>query len=220
MRKALTPTLLVVPASCGGETQSPGLPKDVTAIVFLQRVARHETGNVFDYLDYQPGARIVKLEPPSASGKLTVLTSDPMWDGADFMSWDLSFDARTIVFSARLAGDDHYHVFTMNLDGTNPKQLTDGGNDYVYPIFVPGQKILYMTNKVVEAGAPQFRDKYERATTAQVGLINLDGSGEVLGPRNVSHRVAPALMPDGRILYTEWLHLGEVNDGHLRLMNG
>src|SRR5205814_3642976 len=35
----------------------------------------------------------------------------------------------------------------------------------------------------------------------------------------VSHRVAPALLPDGNVVYTEWLHLGDVNEGHLRLMN-
>jgi hypothetical protein len=72
---------------------------------------------------------------------------------------------------------------------------------------------------VVEEGTPQFQDEYERATTAQVGIKNLDGSNEVLGARNVSHRVAPALLPDGNVVYTEWLHLGDVNDGHLRVMN-
>jgi hypothetical protein len=72
---------------------------------------------------------------------------------------------------------------------------------------------------VVEEGTPQFQDEYERQTTAQVGVVGQDGTGETLGPRNVSHRVAPALLPDGNVVYTEWLHLGDVNDGHLRLMN-
>src|SRR5262249_5619254 len=65
----------------------------------------------------------------------------------------------------------------------------------------------------------QFRDEYERQTTAQVGNINVDGSNLVLGPRNVSHRVSPTVLPDGRVLYTEWRHMGMVNDGHLRQMN-
>ena len=125
MRKPLGVLLVLALASCGGEGQGPGLPKDVTSIIFLQRVARNQTGNVFDYLDYVAGGRIVKLEPPAANGKLTVLTSDPMFDGADFMSWELSFDARTLVFSARLASDQHYHVFSINIDGTSPKQLKD-----------------------------------------------------------------------------------------------
>jgi hypothetical protein len=208
-----------VGCTSGGST-TPGVPPEVKAIIFLQRAARNEgVGNVFDYAGYKPGARLLKLEPPSADGKLTVLTEGAMFTGADIMSWDLSFDAQMVVFSARLKDDDHYQLFTMRVDGTNPKQITEGPVDYVYPIFLPGQKIMFTTSKVVEEGAPQFQDEYERATTAQVGIRNLDGSNEILGPRNVSHRVAPALMPDANVLYTEWLHLGEVNDGHLRLMN-
>jgi Hydrazine synthase alpha subunit middle domain len=212
-------------SSGGGSTDPQTLPADVSAIVFLQRKPRSDTGNVFEYTSYQPGARLVKLEPPSADGKLTVLTSDPRFENADIMAYDLSFDAKAIVFSARLADSGQYQIFSMNLDGTELKQLTEGGNDYVYPMYLPGGKIFYTTNLNVEkvldplSNSKQFVDEYERATTAQVGTMNLDGSGKQYGPRNVSHRVSPALMPDGSVLYTEWRHMGGVNDGHLRMMN-
>ena len=65
----------------------------------------------------------------------------------------------------------------------------------------------------------QFKDEYERAVTAQVGTVSTSGTNLQLGPRNVSHRVSPALLPDGHVLYTEWMHMGEVNEGHLRMMN-
>src|SRR5262249_19219093 len=96
---------------------------------------------------------------------------------------------------------------------------------YVYPLYLPGGKIFFTTNLDVETyldptvASSQFRDEYERATTAQVGTINLDGTGMQLGGRNVSHRVSPALLPDGRVMYTEWRHMGGVNDGHIREMN-
>jgi hypothetical protein len=210
---------LLAGCSSSGQSGSPGLPEEVKAVVFMQRMALSNAGNVFDYTSYEPGGRIVKLEPPAANGKLTVLTSDPMWDGADFMAWDLSFDAKSIVFAARLKSDAHYQIFSMNQDGTNIRQLTEGDVDHVYPVYLPGQKIFFTTNESVEEGAKQFEDEYERQTTAQVGIMSEDGSNVVLGPRNVSHRVSPTLMPDGRVLYTEWRHLGMVNDGHLRLMN-
>jgi hypothetical protein len=211
---------LTAGCTLSSDTASPGIPEDVRAVVFLQRVARNDgVGNVFDYTSFQPGGRLVKLEPPSADGKLTVLTSDPMFANADIMAWDLSFDAKTIVLSARRQSDRTYQLFIMNVDGSNPKQITEGPDDYVYPIFVPGQRVMFMASKSVEAGSPQFQDEYERQRTAQVGTINMDGSNEQLGPRNVSHRVAPALLPDGNVLYTEWRHLGDINDGHLRVMN-
>ncbi|HEY2728769.1 MAG TPA: hypothetical protein VGK52_02440 [Polyangia bacterium] len=224
---ALSTLALAFGGACSKNNAS-ALPDDVRAIVFLQRMPRTDAGNVFEYTSFVAGGRLVKLEPPSADGKLTVLTSDAMFDGADVMSYDLSFDALSLVFSARLANTDHYNIFSMNLDGTNLKQLTDGGNDYVYPMYLPGSKIFFTTNLNVEneqssltysPDAKQFKDEYERATTAQVGTMNVDGTAMQLGPRNVSHRVAPALLPDGRVLYTEWRHMGAVNDGHLRMMN-
>ena len=84
---------------------------------------------------------------------------------------------------------------------------------------------MFMSNLNVEqtldasSTSSQFADEYERATTAQAGTINLDGSGMTMGARNVSHRVSPALLEDGQIVYTEWRHMGMVNDGHLRMMN-
>jgi hypothetical protein len=209
---------------CKGSTDAPSddsgvLPGGVESIIFLQRVARSGTGNVFDYTSFRPGGKIVRLSPPSADGTLTNLTAGPIFDGADFMSWDLSYDARTIVFSARLKDDSHYQLYTMGVDGSNPQQITEGPDHYVYPVFVPGQRVMFMTSKSVEPGAKQFSDEYERQTTTQVGIINMNGTAETLGPRNLSHRVAPAVLPNGSVVYTEWRHLGVINDGHLRVMN-
>ncbi|HEY7373558.1 MAG TPA: hypothetical protein VIF57_15465 [Polyangia bacterium] len=204
------------------------------AIVFLQRMPRGDQGNVFDYTSYAAGGRLVKLEPPSANGTPTTLfpTAQTCIDLGldascvgqfDIMSYDINFNADTIVLSASMGGK--YDLYSIAVDGTNAKQLTEGGNDYVYPTYLPGGKIMFMTNLNVEQMADpsstsnQFKDEYERATTAQVGTINVDGTGMVLGARNVSHRVSPALLPDGQIVYTEWRHMGETNDGHLRMMN-
>jgi hypothetical protein len=216
----LLPLWLLAGCSTGTDAPSPGIPADVTGVMFLQRVARNDgVGNVFDYTSFEPGARLVKLEPPSADGKRTTLTYDPLFANCDIMSYDLSFDAKTVVLSARQQGQPRYQLYVMNADGSGARQITEGPYDYVYPVFLPGQRILFMASKSVEPGSPQFQDEYERQTTAQVGTINMDGSMETLGPRNVSHRVSPAVMPNGSVLYTEWRHLGDVNDGHLRVMN-
>jgi hypothetical protein len=222
--------------ACGGGTQSnsSALPADVKAILFLQRSPRDSEGNVFDYTSYASGGRLVKLEPPSADGTLTPIVDVETFkaafpgdgvDGIDIQSYDLSFDAKAVVFAASLGGGK-YQIFSSNLDGTDFKQLTGDDSDHVYPIYLAGQKILYMTNATADGAAsveasdtPQFRDEYERATTAQVATMNLDGSNVQFGARNVSHRVAPALLPDGHVAYTEWRHMGPVNDGHLRQMN-
>src|SRR4051812_6799337 len=71
---------MLAAAACNSADSGQGgtgsiLPADVHAIVFLQRVPRDSNGNVFDYASYVAGGRIMKLEPPSPSGKLTDLTA-------------------------------------------------------------------------------------------------------------------------------------------------
>jgi len=243
---ALLPVALLAPiAGCSNGSDGGALPPDVKAIVFLQRTPRGDQGNVFDYTSYSAGGRLVMLSPPSADGvKTTLFPTDATCRGlydpndanveslvadcvnkSDIQSYDINFNADRIAFSARIPGSDKYQLFSIAVDGTDVKQLTEGGNDFVYPIYLPGGKIMFTSNLNVEqtldpsSTSNQFKDEYERATTAQAGTINLDGSQMTMGARNVSHRVSPALLEDGQIVYTEWRHMGMVNDGHLRMMN-
>lgn len=211
---------------CGGDGDS-GPLGNVDALVILQRVKRNDTGDVFQYNSYVPGARLIKLSPPTADGTKTTLCCDnagPEFAGMDIQSYDLSFDAQQIVFAGRSANDSHYGLFLLTLsDGSVTQIATDPGRDYVSPLFLPGDKIMFTTNAVVSNPAtdpmpPQHRDEYERGVTTQMGVINLDGTNEQLGPRNLSHRVQPSLASDGHIILTQWDHLGEENSGHLMFM--
>jgi hypothetical protein len=226
MRKLLTLAMAAaVPLGCdSGQTNVLG---GVPAIAYISR-SPVDTGNVFSYTGDGKDGNIFTLTPPTASGVRKNITN---WQGGDVNSMDLSFDGRELVFSGRAPGDDKYHIFRINVDGTNscdaakgkvsygPCQITMGVNDEVYPIYLPAGRIFYVTNRNVEGGStPQFSDEYERATTSQVATMNVDGSDQQLGPRNVSHRVAPTLLSDGRVLLTEWRHLGDVNEGDLTIM--
>lgn len=208
---------------CGGSTDSSGPLGNIDSLVILQRVRQNDTGDIFQYTSYTPGARLVKLEPPTADGQLTVLCCDKA--GADFAaidinSYDIAFDAKTIVFSGKKSASDAYGLFILNLaDGSVTQLATDPSRDYVTPIFLPDNKIMFTTNAVVEQGAPQHRDEYERGTTSQLGIIDVAGTNEQLGPRNLSHRTAPSLMSDGRVIFTQWDHLGPENSGHLMFVD-
>jgi hypothetical protein len=227
MRKQLLVLLLgATTAAC--DSGQANVLEGVPSIVYIQRTVT-DTGNVFDYTGGGTSGNLFSLTPPTASGVKKNLTN---WTGADINALDLSFDAREIAFSAKAPGEDNFHIFRINVDGTNPCdaaqgkvsqgacQITMSSNDEVYPIYIPGGRIFFVTNKNVEGPTvPQFRDEYERATTAQAATVNLDGSDPQLGPRNVSHRVAPHLMSDGRVVLTEWRHLGETNEGDLTILN-
>lgn len=224
---ALSTALLSV-AGAGCTSDSNG-PIEADALIILQRPARNDMGDIFQYTSYVPTtasgkhARLVKLSPPTADGTLTPICCDkagPEFENIDISGYDLSFDAKQIVFSGKLSERTTYGLFLLNLeDGAVTKIATDPGRDYTAPIFLPGEKIMFTTNAIVEANAPQHRDEYERGTTLQIGRINADGTNEELGPRNLSHRTFPTLASDGHVMLTQWDHLGNMNAGHLLFMN-
>ncbi len=217
--------LAIGATACGGG--DPGPLDGVDSIVFLQRPARNEMGDIFQYTSYLPGARLVKLSPPTADGQLTNLCCDQAgaeYANIDISGYDLSFDAREIVFSGKLSAQQHYALFVLHLDTGAVDQLAaDPNHDYVSPVFLPGDKVLFLTNETVPEVpgqlTAQHRDEYERGETLQLGVMNKDGTGRRLGARNLSHRVFPTLMSDGRVMATQWDHLGDMNAGHLMYFN-
>lgn len=223
-----TALLTAAGAGCGSDDNS-GPLGNVDSLVILQRPKRNDMGDIFQYTSYKPktesgvNARLIKLEPPTADGKQTVICCDqagPEFANIDISGYDISFDAKQIVFSGKLSGGTTYGLFLLTLADNSVEQIpTDPARDYVSPIFLPGDKIMFTTNSVVEAGARQHRDEYERGTTLQLGRINIDGTGEELGPRNLSHRTFPTLVSDGRVMFTQWDHLGPMNAGHLMFAN-
>jgi hydrazine synthase alpha subunit-like protein len=214
----------------GGNGEDTGPLGSVQSLVILQRPKRNDTGDIFQYTSYVPGARLVKLEPPTADGTLTTLCCDKAgleYAKIDISSYDIAFDAKSIVFSGKLSDADHYALYLLQLaDGSVSSLLADPLHDIVSPVFLPGDRVMFTTNGVVNSkpgeideGAKQHRDEYERGVTIQLGRVNLDGSGLELGPRNLSHRTAPSLASDGRVVFTQWDHLGPENSGHLMFVN-
>ncbi len=201
---------------CGGG-DSGGPLSNVDSLIILQRPKRG-VGNVFEYNSYKPGARLVQLKPPTANGTVTPICcgQDPDFKDVDIAAYDLSFDARTVVFSARRGSDPTYGLYLLQLsDGKITQVATNPLNDFVSPIFLPGNRILFMTNERVDTDVKQHEDEYERATTSQLGRVNIDGTGLELGARNLSHRSFPSLMSDGRVIFTQWDHLGTTNEANL-----
>jgi len=234
-RIAIGSALAIAATSVGCGEDNTGPLANVESLVILQRPKRNEMGDVFQYTSYVPTARLVKLSPPTADGTLTTLCCDQAgseFAQIDISNYDISFDAKQIVFAGKLNANERYGLFLLELESGAVTQIaTDPQRDYVNPVFLPGDKILFTTNAVVknlatglggsaiDANPPQHVDEYERGRTLQMGTINLDGTGEMLGPRNLSHRTFPTLVSDGRIMITQWDHLGPVNAGHLMFMN-
>jgi hypothetical protein len=202
----------------------------VDALVFAKRAFLEKSGEenvsggsgrVVDYQRYTPGGGVFVLTPPTPDGTLRELTKQ--YSDVDIAGLDLSFDAKQVVFSMRHHDDDgHYHLYTAKVDGSEkPKQLTFAMADDVRPIFVPGDRVAFVTNETYTPMGTRA-DEYNHGREAtQIGTISsISGDADrKLCAQNLSHTADPFLLSDGTIGYSRWEHLGPTNDVKLFRMN-
>ena len=137
--------------------------------------------------------------------------------GGSFLSPDLSYDGKTIVFAyVECKGDrDHrhhtdpsrghwneqrcYHIFKVNADGSVLEQLTDGTWNDFDPCWLPNGRIAFISER---------RGGYLRCgrvcPTYTLHDLNADGSDiRCLSPHE-TNEWHPSVTNDGRIIYTRW----------------
>ena len=223
------PTLTALLVACSGGDPGESVLPGVEALVFQQNAfitdsgAHNVTGGsmqTIDYLRYVPGGGVMVLSPPTPDGELRNLTEE--FEGVDIKGIDLSFDGTQVVFSMRHAGDTHFHIYVANVQGEpNIRQLTFGDWHDVKPIWVPGDRIAFVTNQpYTEMGTRADEYNHSRVVTQIATISSVSGDADRrLCAQNLSHTADPFLMSDGRIGFSRWEHLGPVNDVKLMAMN-
>jgi hypothetical protein len=230
---ALLGTLAVL-TGCGSEDNETK-PGDVGKIVYAVR--QHTVveggkvqsidvaggmGQVMDYGRYVPGGRLELLD--LRSGKVENIIEG--YPTADVSSIDLSFDATKVLFTMKKDPSDYYHVYWAGLtrgdDGKFPiTQLTFQPFDDQQAIWAAGDRIVFTTNQAyTDMGTRADEYNHARVVT-QLASITLTGgdADRKLCSQNLSHTVTLFSMADGRVGFSRWEHLENVNDVKLMAMN-
>jgi len=141
----------------------------------------------------------------------------PESEGGSFLSPDLSYDGRTILFAyveckggrAQRFHLDHaqghwdegrcYHVFKVNADGSGLEQLTDGTFNDFDPCWLPNGRIAFISER---------RGGYLRCGRAcpTYTLFDMDDDGGDLRCLSFheTNEWHPSVANDGMILFTRW----------------
>jgi hypothetical protein len=133
--------------------------------------------------------------------------------GGAFLRPDLSFDCQKIAFAWNNITDKVYHVFTVNVDGTQLTQLTDGiinfngpalmdssCNDFD-PCWLPGGRIAFLSER---------RGGYLRCSGARPLMtytlysMKPDGTDIIPISYHETNEWNPSVDHSGRIVYTRW----------------
>jgi len=179
-------------------------------------------GQVMDYGRYEPGGRLEVFNLGSSA--IENIIED--YPAADVSSVDVSFDGTKVVFTMKTDAQDSYHVYVAGVDrGADGKfavtKLTFGPYDDQQAIFSPGDRIVFTTNQsYTEMGTRADEYNHARAVT-QLATITLTGgdADRKLCSQNLSHIVTLFPMHDGRVGFSRWEHLENVNDVKVFAMN-
>jgi len=138
-------------------------------------------------------------------------------EGGAFLSPDLSFDGKQILFAyAECRGDrDHqvhtdfsrghwdegrcYHVFKVNVDGSGLEQLTDGTFNDFDPCWLPNGRIIFNSER-----CGGYLRCGRVCPTYTLHDMASDGSDIRRLSFHETHEWHPSVSNDGMILYTRW----------------
>jgi len=175
------------------------------SIVFVERKQyprdHHNTGTIFQKGEVNQGSfnrakggalKVVSLKDGSVRTLLETpqgLVRDP----------ELNFDGTTVLFSYRKDFNDDYHIYEINTDGSNLKQLTalKGVSD-LDPFYFSDGKIGFSSTR-----EPKFC-ACNRHIMANLFKMEADGANIVQIGKSIEYEGHGVQMPDGRILYNRW----------------
>jgi len=179
---------------------------DVQEIIFAVRAAGsdgHWYAN-FGYwasnenqMMYGPdGGRLCRLN--LRTGKVQHVLNDP---GGSIRDPCVHYGGGKILFSYRQTGSRFFHLYEVNIDGSELRRLTDGEFDDIEAIYLPDGEILFCSSRCkrwVNCWHTHVAVRYR---------CDADGQDIRLLSSNVEHDNTPWMLPDGRVLYMRWEYI-------------
>ena len=95
-----------------------------------------------------------------------------------------------------------FSIFALDLDGGNPRQLTEDGEDDFNPCPLPDGKILFMSSG--RGGFCRCDNPFEPIPTTTLHSMGSDGGNRRTLSFHETNEWHPALLHDGRVVYCRW----------------
>jgi len=185
---------------------------DVGPLLFVKQVPGCFSHQLTQYYGRyaRPGGGIFVLEAPGQSMQCRQLAAGALPAGS-YQHPEVSHDGKRVLFSYCQADTRprdtirghrgrYYHLYEMAADGSGLRQLTHGPFDDFAPRYLPKGEIVFISTR----RRGWHRCGNPGCETYTLAIANADGSN----PRPISchetHEWDPAVLDDGRIIYTRW----------------
>jgi len=214
---ALSLACLTLAATAADDLTAPKV--DFDRLVFVKRQAYNCNHYYTEYINsnWKPGGNISILDLKTSKVK-DILPAE--FEKGVVERFDLSFDAKRIVFAWKSDAQQGYRIYEVNVDGSALHQLTrpqddeaevvkayrvsgeyHHGTDDLSPCYLPDGGIAFISTRCQYGILCDGPDNF--TTTL---IYRMDGDGKNLRKlsNNSVSEASPAVMPDGRIMYNRW----------------
>jgi len=158
----------------------------------------------------RPAGGIFVLLEPGRSMRCLPLTEGKLPSGA-YQHLDVSYDGERLLFSfcelerpPRQAREGnpghHFDVYEIHADGSGLTRLINSAHDDFAPRYLPDGNIAFVSTR--RGGYSRCGPDFSPCHT--LALADSDGSNQRLISFHEVHEFDPAVMNDGRIIYTRW----------------
>jgi hypothetical protein len=193
------------------------LAHGIEQIVFVRRYTLSADHVYTEYVNsrWMPGGGLCVLD--LRSGEIREVAPEFTQNGV-VNRFDISFDARRIVFDFKPSPHEGYRLFEVDIDGSNLRQLTFApenelelvaryrlgyhhGTDDMHPCYLPDGGVAFVSTRC------QYGVLCDSSDNFTVSILHrIDGCGANMRPLSNSalSEQSPTMLPDGRILYHRW----------------
>ena len=193
---------------------------DFDKIVFVKRYTFQSSHFYTDFIDgcekFGGNLCILSLK----DGKVTELV--PKLKDGIFGRFDLSFDAKRIIFGWKSSIEKGFRIYEVGIDGNGLRQLTfeppdekqrikkynqpdfesyNHHTDDMHPCYLPDGGICFTSSRC-EYGI--LCNGNDTLSTTVLYRIDADGGNMEKLTNSAVSEFSPTIMPDGRILYSRW----------------
>jgi len=185
---------------------------DVGPLLFVKQVPGAFSHQLTQYYGRyaRPGGGVFVLDEPGRSMSCRQLAAGALPEGS-YQHPEVSFDGKRVLFAFcatesapadSFAGNAglFYHLYEMAVDGSGLRQLTDGAFDDFSPRYLPDGRLVFISTRRLgwhRCGTPGC----ENYTLA---VAESDGSNARPVSYHETQEWDPAVLDDGRIVYTRW----------------
>jgi hypothetical protein len=177
---------------------------------FVSQMLHEYLGYFYDYGDVAGGGVFV-LENPGRSFQTRDLIAGRLPRG-NYTTLALSYDGGTVYFAyAERAAEkpDFYspqrrcfHLYAVGADGSHLRALTAGPEDDFDPCPLPDGGLAFMSTR--RGGFGRCHNPWEPLPAYTLHRMNADGSGVRTLSWHETNEWHPAVLNDGRIVYSRW----------------